>query len=271
MKAQKVRFFKPLIFALVVLSLFFLAKVSLAQELLPFPIGQAFFPYVAHQPPAATFTLTPTPTATLTPTPTPTPTATPVPPRVKILSHHSYTSDGSLHIIGEVENQTGSDISDMMIKSSLKDSRNKTLDSQEDWLYLSYFPAGKRTCYHIIYWDLPSNWDSYKLSDPTYSIATATQADLEITSRDGEYHADTGEYTLSGTVRNDGNARAVMVKVIGSLYNKDDKILGCTYSYIDASYLYLNSGQSSSFEIEFYGRDFADVDYYKLQPDGTVP
>ncbi|MEJ2600201.1 MAG: hypothetical protein P8Z00_17840, partial [Anaerolineales bacterium] len=183
MKAPKIHFFQPLIFVLVVLALFFLVKVSAAQGLLPIQFSQAFFPYVARQPMAATFTFTPTPTSTLTPTPTPTPTATPVPPRIKILNHHSYTSDDSLHIIGEIENQTGSDVSDVMIESSLKNSRNKTLVSHKDAVYLSYLPAGKRTCYHIIYWDLPSSWESYKLSDPTYSIATATQADLEITSQ----------------------------------------------------------------------------------------
>jgi hypothetical protein len=273
MKAQARRYFHLLSFMLVMLALFFLVRVSTAQGLLPLPIGQAFFPFVARQPPAFTLTPTPTPTSTATPTRTPTPTATPVPPSIKILSGHYIYSDheGSLHILGELENQTGADVTNLWIDSSLKNSKNKVLESQTDMVFLSYFPAGKRTCFDIIYVDPPDDWSSYSLSSPTYSIATSTQPDLEITSKKGDYDSSNGEYTLSGNVRNDGSSYTYMVKVIGSLYDRNDKILGCAYNYINALPPNLYSNQSSSYTIDFYGRDFDNVDDYKLQPDGYVP
>jgi hypothetical protein len=273
MKAQARRTFHLLSFMLVILVLFFLVRVSTAQGLLPLPISQAFFPFVARQPVAVTLTPTPTPTSTATPTQTPTPTATPVPPSVKILSgHYAYTDhEGSVHILGELENQTGSDVANLSIESSLKSSKNKVLESQTDMVFLSYFPAGKRTCFDIIYVDPPSNWSSYALSSPSYSIATSTQPDLEITSWDGDYDSSSGEYTLSGTVRNDGSSLVYVVKVIGSLYDRNDKILGCTYNYINALPPNLYSNSSGSFTIDFYGRDFDNVDDSRLQPDGYVP
>lgn len=273
MKAQTRRYFHLLSFMLVIVALFFLVRISTAQGLLPLPISQAFFPFVARQPPAFTPTPTPTPTATATPTQTPTPTATPVPPSVKVLSgHYSYTDhDGSLHILGELENQTGGNVTDLWIESSLKNSRNKVVESQIDMVFLSYFPAGKRTCFDIIYIDPPSTWSSYSLSSPTYSIATSTQPDLEITSWNGDYDSSSGEYTLSGTVRNDGSSRVEMVKVIGSLYDRNDKILGCAYNYINALPPNLSSNYSGSFTIDFYGRDFDNVDDSKRQPDGYIP
>jgi hypothetical protein len=273
MKAQARRYFHLLSFILVMLALFFLVTVSTAQGLLPLPISQAFFPFVARQPAAITPTPTLTPTPTATPTQTPTPTATPVPPSVKILSgHYAYTDrEGSVHILGELENQTGSAVTNLWIDSSLKSSRNKVLESQTDMVFLSYFPAGKRTCFDIIYVDPPSGWSSYSLSSPAYSIATGAQPDLEISSLDRSYNSSNGEYTLSGNVRNDGSSYVNMVKVIGSVYDRNDKILGCAYSYITASSLSLNPGGTSSFKIEFYGRDFDNVDDDQEQPDGYVP
>jgi hypothetical protein len=279
MKAQARRYFHLLSFMLAILAVFFLVRVSTAQGLLPLPISQAFFPFVARQPAAITPTptLTPTSTATqtstATPTRTPTPTATPVPPSVKILSgHYSYTdNDGSVHILGQLENQTGSDVTNLSIESSLKNSRNKVLESQTDMVFLSYLPVGKRTCFDIIYIDPPSGWSSYALSSPAYSVATGTQPDLEITSPNGDYDSSSGDYTLSGNVRNDGISRVDIVKVIGSLYDRNDKILGCANNYINSLPPSLYSNQSSSFTIDFYGRDFDNVDDYKLQPDGYIP
>jgi hypothetical protein len=273
MKAQARHFFHLLFFMLVFLVLFFMVTASLAQGLLPLPIGQAFFPYMARQPAAITPTFTPTPTSTSTPTKTPTPTATPVPPSVKVLSgSYSYTgNESSLHIVGEIENQTGRDISNLSIESSLKNSKNKVLASQVDAIYLSYLPAGKRTCFHVIYIDPPSGWSSYTFSEPAYSLATSVKPDLQVTSSDGEYSSSDGEYTLSGKVKNNGNSRVYMVRVIGTLYDSRNKIRGCAYDYIDASSLYLDPDQSSSYSIEFYGRDFSDVDDYDPQPDGYIP
>jgi hypothetical protein len=271
MKAQARRFFHFMVLTLVPLALLILVRVSSAQGLLPLPLSQAFFPFVARQPAAITPTPTPTPTLTPTPTQTPTPTATPVPPSVKILSgHYSYTSDGSLHILGEIENRTGRDVTNLWIESSLKNSKNKVLESQTDMVFLSYFPAGKRTCFDVIYVDPPSGWSSYTLSDPVYSVATSTQPNLEITSLDRSYNATSGDYTLSGTVWNNGSTGVSLVKVVGTLYDRGDKVLGCAYNYITASSLYLYSNQSSSFKIEFYGRDFANVDDDKEQPDGFI-
>ncbi len=273
MKAQARHFFYLLFFMLVFLALFFMVTASLAQGLLPLPIGQAFFPYLARQPAAITPTLTPTPTSTATPTMTPTPTATPVPPHVKVLSGtYSYTgNEGSLHILGEIENQTGSAVSDLTIESNLKDSKNKVLESQVESIYLSYLPAGKRTCFHVIYIDPPSGWSSYTFSEPAYSIAAGVKPDLQVTSQDGVYTSSDGEYTLSGKVKNNGNSTVFMVKVIGILYDSRGRIRGCAYDYIDSSTLSLFPGESRSFAIEYYGRNFSDVDDYDPQPDGYVP
>jgi hypothetical protein len=273
MKAQARHFFYLLFFMLVFLVLFFMVTASLAQGMLPLPIGQAFFPYMARQPAAITPTPTSTPTSTATPTKTPTPTATPVPPHVKVLSGtYSYTGDeGSLHILGEIENQTGSDISNLSIESSLKNSRNKELASQVDSIYLSYLPAGKRTCFHVIYIDPPSGWSSYTFSEPAYSIATSLKPDLKVTSSDGVYTSSDGEYTLSGKVKNNGSSTVYMVKVIGILYDSRGRIRGCAYDYIDSSTLSLVPDESRNFAIEYYGRNFSDADDYDPQPDGYIP
>jgi hypothetical protein len=273
LKAQARRIYHLLFFTLVFLALLLLASASLAQGLLPLPIGLAFFPYVARQPAAITPTLTPTPTSTATPTMTPTPTSTPVPPSVKVLSGtYSYTDSlGALHILGEIENQTGSAVSNPIIESNLKNSKNKVLEKQEDPILISYLPAGKRTCFHVIYDNPPSGWTSYSLSVPAYSVAMGAQPDLEIRNLVEDYISGSGEYTISGNVRNNGSSRVYLVKVIGTLYDSKNKVVGCACEYIDASSLYLDYNQSSSFKIEFYGRDFDDVDDSNRQPDGYVP
>jgi hypothetical protein len=58
------------------------------------------------------------------------------------------------------------------------------------------------------------------------------------------------------------------VMAAGTLYTSSGKVVGCRSSYVED--LHLDPGQRKSFEINFFGRNHSDVDYYRIQLDGNL-
>jgi hypothetical protein len=190
---------------------------------------------------------------------------------VIILSNHSayVTAWGSLYIVGEVRNNTNVNLSDIKISADLFNSRGQFLDSQSGYVYLENLPAGRKACFEIIFLNAPSGWARYEFNAPAYSWSSASLPNLTLLFSRGAYDADSGEYTLEGQVRNDQGSQVDCVRPVGTLYSSSGRVLGCKYSYVSS--IYLNSGQVSAFEIQFYGRNYSDVYSHLVAVDGHSP
>jgi len=119
------------------------------------PTPWVYLPYISRQEsPTPTPTLTPTPT--VTPTNTPTSTQTPLPSGVYVLPNHSYyqTSWGSLHIVGEVMNNTSNHLTFVKISANLFSSGGQLLDTDYTYIYLDDLPAGHKTCFDVLFLDV---------------------------------------------------------------------------------------------------------------------
>jgi hypothetical protein len=260
------------------------------------PTVWVYLPYISREePPTATPTSTPTPTETSTPTPTPTetstptptqtatstptptptptntatPTQTPLPSGVYVLPNHSFylTSWGSLHIVGEVMNNSGNHLTYVKISANLFSSGGQLLATDYTYAYLDNLPAGHRTCFDVLLLDAPSGWSYYEFESPTYWTDGSPLPNLTVLNDSGSYDPSAGDYGIIGQVRNDHGTRVEYVSPVGTLYNSLGTAVGCDYTYVNSTHL--DPGQVSAFALDYYGGSYSDAVSYRLQVDGN--
>jgi len=235
----------------------------------------------------STPTRTSTPTSTSTSTPTPTRTSTPTTrpptsrsfflPVVNFSTYginispvsFNYVSNDILYIIGEVLNNTSDSLTSVKIVVNFFDAGGHLLVSQYVYMWPLDLPAWNRGCFSFSM-GVPLNWSYYRFEVPTYKIS-ATSSGLTIVGDNGSYKPATGDYDITGQVRNDGTQLSRSVGVNGTLYNVSNVPVGCVHSYVNSNDLY--PGQTSAFAIKYWGfyRDYHDVSYYKLRVAGDLP
>ncbi len=230
------------------------------------PLRKTYLPlYLKNYPPP-----TPTPTATTTPvvTPTPTPTPTLPPTAVKILGNHSHYIDiiGHLHIVGEVSNDTANHLRDVQITANIFDGSGQLIDTDFANIHLDNLPAGDKACFRISL-EEPTGWSYYEFGPTSYLADGEPLPNLATLNDSGSYYPVFGWYEVIGQVRNDHGTRVEYVRPVGTLYNASGIVIGCDFTSIED--MHLDPGQTSSFEMVFLGRDYADAAAYRLQVDGN--
>jgi hypothetical protein len=224
---------------------------------------QTYLPIVNKQ-------ATPTPTVTSTPTTTPSPTPTSIPYGVQILPNDFYYVDSIdyLNVVGEVLNNTRDNLRFVEITANFFNASGQLLDTDFTYTYLENLPAWDKTCFDISV-PVPSGWLFYQFEAPTYWTDGQTLPNLVVLNDSGSYDPTSGGYDIIGQISNDEAFRVTYVSPVGTLYNNFDQVVGCDFTYVNNPNLY--PGQISSFDMTFFGRDYADVTSYRLQVDGTLP
>ncbi len=206
-----------------------------------------------------------------TPTPTvPPPTATLPPSGVFILNNHSYYVDSSdyLHIVGEVQNNTGQARQFIRITVNIFSGTGQLLDTDFTYTTLDELRPADKTCFHLLL-KQPAGWASYQFEGISSSVYNGAFPALTIFNDSGAIDPTLGGYRIIGQVRNDGTSRVTYVQPIATLYNADGTVLDCDFTFVNSTDL--DPGQTSAFEMLNYGRpSYTDVATYRLQTDGNV-
>jgi len=204
----------------------------------------------------------------ITLTPTNTPTNTPTAPPPYILSNHSWyvNSIGSLHVVGEVQNNTSNNLRFVRITANFFDSHGVLLDVDYTYTWLDNLPAGDKTCFDLFVSE-PSGWAYYEFEAVSYWTDGDPLPNLTVLNDSGSYISYFGWYKIIGIVRNDHGTRVEYVNPVGTLYNASGTVIGCDFTYVNATHL--DPSQQSSFEMTFIGRDYVDAASYRLQVDGN--
>ena len=195
-----------------------------------------------------------------------------IPERVYVLENHSSyksSSSGYLHILGEIQNDRHNIISNVVITATLYNKDKKALSAESTPLYLNGLMPGDRTCFDITFTEIPSNWSTYELDTPAYTIGGQRQPDISVVSSIPTL--DDEDLEIKGSVRNDDSVRVECVRPVGTIYNDSDKVIGCQDTYLNGSYTYLNKGSTGTFTLMYYGRDYSKWDYYRIQVGGILP
>ena len=193
------------------------------------------------------------------------------PPGVTIRPNHSWYVDSIdyLHIVGEVMNNTSANLRYVEITANLFNSSGTFLGSDFTYTYLSNLPAWQKTCFEIVFYpDTPVGWTDFTFEPVSYWTDGDPQPALTPYNHSGSYNATYGWYEIIGMVRNDGVVTYDYVQPIATLYNSTGTVVGCDFTFTNTYPLI--PGQSSSFELTFIERDYADAAYYSLQVDGST-
>jgi hypothetical protein len=239
------------------------------------PTRVAYLPSLHNEPtptPTSTPTETPTqvntPTKTPHPSPTHTPTATRRAAAVEVLDNDSgyVSSTGSIWVVGEVQNNTSSPIELVKVAVDLFDRNGQLVASETGYTDLNAIRPGDKTCFSVLFFDPPENAIGYEIGGGTYYSDAEIFSGLSIINDNDTFNSGSERYRIVGQVKNESSVRARFVSAVATVYGTNGKVIRCDSSYVNSTDL--SSGQTSSFEIDFYGLSRSQIGNYRLQADG---
>lgn len=160
---------------------------------------------------------------------------------------------GGFVIVGQVKDQTDQALEFVRITAQLYDAENQLLAEQDDFVSSDMMLPGEFTPFSIVFSDgLPPGTVRYDLN------ASARYADLSTrnfygfqnfaVSSEAEFD-DNGFLVISGQVRNEGGQAARLVKVIVTIFDDNQRVIGTDTTLVDTQRL--APGETSSYSMIF--------------------
>ena len=178
---------------------------------------------------------------------------------VYIDNDHKYVGDdGTLHIVGEIVNETDKPINQVEITAIFYSDGNSVYETNTENLTNMIMP-GMNGVFDLMITEDIGHVDYYVL-DVDFKITQPKDQVIEITSSEFTY-GPVNSLAIQGTVANNGEITANMVKVIATLYDRDGNVV--TVSEVRMKPDYLRANDESSFLIPILEKTQANkiVDY----------
>jgi len=156
---------------------------------------------------------------------------------VSILNDQKYVGDdGSLHIVGEIQNDLNAPLNQINIKATLYDVNNQIIVTKEtSSLVNTIMPTMKGPFDFIITGSESKQVDSYTL-DINYKVSAPKSQEIDITS--SELSRDKlNNLMITGTVTNNGEITANTIAIIATLYDKDGNVAAVSRVHPEPDYL----------------------------------
>jgi hypothetical protein len=182
-----------------------------------------------------------------------------------------FESDLHLNIYGEVQNTGGTDVHGVEVVANLFNSGGQLIDiSYGGDAALWVLPPGEKTCF-TLYFDEYDNWAYYEFEPPNFDSDPWSPLENMVITEYSTYYPDENRFRILGFVRNDNDYLVKYVQPIATLYDGAGTVIGCGWTFVSSDNL--DPGQSSSFELNFFGEtsiNYANVASYRMQVDGWL-
>ena len=178
---------------------------------------------------------------------------------VYIDNDHKYIGDdGTLHIVGEIVNETDKPINQVEITAIFYSDGSNVYETNTENLTNMIMP-GMNGVFDLMITEDIGHVDYYILN-VDFKITKPKDHVIEITSSEFTY-GPVNSLAIQGTVANNGEITANMVKVIATLYDRDGNVV--TVSEVRMKPDYLRANDESSFLIPILEKTQANeiVDY----------
>jgi len=176
-------------------------------------------------------------------------------PGVHVLSSNAFEPySSSLYIVGEVRNNTSSNVDFVRINATLRDSDGNVVDSDYSYSMIDKLTRGMTSPFKVWFWDPPA-WSSYELV-VTWDTTTRQPYPLEVLNSTS-YFNSYDDFHVVGEIRNQYSERRTFIKAFVTMYDANGQVIGADYSYTNPDEL--DPGQTASFDTEVYA--------WKYQPD----
>lgn len=176
--------------------------------------------------------------------PTPTVTPTPLPAVVENVYFHPSLL-GELAVLGEVLNTSNTDLERVVAQIALFDDADRLLASQAATIALDALAPGQRSPFAVRFAQAPEHYASYQATvlSAVPAYVGAMQRDLEAVGVALQQRAQ-GLVVLTGRVRNSGDAEAVNVSVVATLYDPLGRVVGTRSMASDPPAVALGGGEA---------------------------
>ena len=180
--------------------------------------------------------------------------------QVNIENDQYYVSnDGIMHIVGEVLNDSDKPLNQVNIFATLYSDDSVIHQTNSETLTNVIMP-GMKGVFDIIITENIEGVNRYVL-DLDYKITNPKSQVIEITSSELRY-AQFDNIIIKGTVANNGDITANMVKVIGTLYDKEGNVIAVSQIRMEPDYIRAND--ESFFLMTVHDRSQTDIMDYSL-------
>ena len=146
-------------------------------------------------------------------------------------------NDGTIHIVGEILNDSDKPLNQVNILATLYSGDSIIHQTNSETLTNVIMP-GMKGVFDIIITENIDGIDRYVL-DLDYKITNPKSQVIEITSSELRY-AQFDNIVIKGTVANNGDITANMVKVIGTLYDRDGNVVAVSQIIMEPDYISAN-------------------------------
>ena len=163
-------------------------------------------------------------------------------------------NDGTLHIVGEIINESNKPINQVEVNAIFYHDGNVVYQTSTDNLTNMIMPEMKGAFDLTLIEDI-GYVDHYTL-DVNFKIAQPKEQVIEITSSEFT-QGPVDNISIQGTVANNGEITANMVKVIATLYDRDGNVVAISQTNTKPDYLRAND--ESFFVIPIMDKTQADV------------
>ena len=157
---------------------------------------------------------------------------------VYIDNEHKYLGDdGSLHIAGEIINQTDKPINQIEVTTVLYSDGSAVYHASTESLTSTIMPEMKSVFDLVVTEDI-GHIDHYVL-DIDFKISQPKDQVIEITSSEFT-RGPVDSIAIQGTVANNGEITANMIKVVATLYDRDGNVVAVSQANTKPDYLRAN-------------------------------
>ena len=146
-------------------------------------------------------------------------------------------NDDTTHIVGEILNNSDKPLNQVNIFATLYSGDSIIHQTNSETLTNVIMP-GMKGVFDIIITENIDGIDRYVL-DLDYKITSPKSQVIEITSSELSY-AQFDHIIIKGTVANNGDITANMVKVIGTLYDRDGNVVAVSQIRMEPDYIRAN-------------------------------
>ncbi|HSB57920.1 MAG TPA: FxLYD domain-containing protein [Nitrosopumilaceae archaeon] len=157
--------------------------------------------------------------------------------QVSIINDQQYVNeDGTLHIVGEIANNTPVALNQIVVTATFYDIHDKILGRMTTDSILDTIMPGKKSPFDLISTDniIPQIY-RYSLNTE-YKPAEFKTESLEILSSNAKRDM-LDNFIISGTITNHDQRTANSIIVIATLYDKEGKVVATGRSYTEPEYL----------------------------------
>ncbi|HYN89510.1 MAG TPA: FxLYD domain-containing protein [Ardenticatenaceae bacterium] len=187
-----------------------------------------------------------------------------------LVNTNAFTATtGSLYVVGEVQNATDQPYQDVEVTVHLLDPTGTVLATEAWPTQTSLVAPGATSPLLVIFDQPPTGWMDLRTeirANPGGSAVESVYSDLTISQDVGDVPSF-GDYRITGTVTNTGEGAGRYVRVVGTLYDADGKVLAVESAFVTSDVM--EAGGAFPFEIVFFSKAPGDVARYSLTAFAT--